>query len=63
MEKKLFTTNGLFIRRFYVYSTFTDTITKLTNTNHVTKRNWKYHVVRRLEWYEYNRPGVKNNNV
>lgn len=30
----------------------THKIMRLRNANHVTEENWKYHGVKRLEWYE-----------
>ena len=44
--------NGLNNRICYVSNTFTDTIMRLRNKNHLTGRNWKYYIVRRLEWYK-----------
>ena len=57
MKNRLF--EDITIRRCYVCNTFIDIIIKLRNTNHVTEINWKFHVVRRVKWYEDNRLGIK----
>lgn len=52
--------NRLNNRICYGSNTFTDTIMRLRNKNHLTGRNWKYYVIRRLEWYKDNKTKPKN---
>ena len=62
-EKVIFVKNGLSTRIYYVSNTFADTVMRLINKNHLTGRNRKNYVIRKLKLYKGNKPVIKNNNV